>query len=102
MVAVALALPLLPIAANSIGWIFTEMGRQPWIVFGLMPTALGVSPSNSALAVGLTLVGFTVVYGALAIVEVGLLIRQIRQGLPAADAEAGVHGEGEPSLAMGY
>jgi cytochrome d ubiquinol oxidase subunit I len=33
---------------NSFGWIFTEMGRQPWIVFGLMPTAAGVSPGVSA------------------------------------------------------
>ena len=38
---VAIALPLLPLLANSFGWIFTEMGRQPWIVFGLMPTAAG-------------------------------------------------------------
>jgi cytochrome d ubiquinol oxidase subunit I len=78
------------------------MGRQPWIVWGLMPTALGVSPSSSALAVGLTLVGFTAVYGVLAVIEVGLLVRQIRLGLPSADADAGVHGEGESSLAMGY
>ncbi|HWD83441.1 MAG TPA: cytochrome ubiquinol oxidase subunit I, partial [Kribbella sp.] len=41
----AIALPLLPLAANSFGWIFTEMGRQPWIVFGLMQTRDGVSPT---------------------------------------------------------
>jgi cytochrome d ubiquinol oxidase subunit I len=102
MVAVAILLPFLPLAANSIGWIFTEMGRQPWIVWGLMTTTLGVSPSNPWYSVAITLVGFTVVYGVLAIVEVGLLLRQIRQGLPEADAEAGVHGEGEPSLGLGY
>jgi len=102
MVATAILLPFLPLAANSIGWIFTEMGRQPWIVWGLMTTPLGVSPSNPWYAVAITLVGFTVVYGVLAIVEVGLLLRQIRLGLPEADAEAGVHGEGEPSLALGY
>ena len=102
MVAVAILLPFLPLAANSLGWIFTEVGRQPWIVFGLMPTNLGVSPGNSALVVGLTLVGFTLVYGLLAIIEVGLLLRQIRAGLPDADATGGVQGEGEPSLALGY
>jgi cytochrome d ubiquinol oxidase subunit I len=102
MVAVAVVLPFLPLAANSLGWIFTEMGRQPWIVFGLMTTPLGVSPSNSALAVGITLVGFTVVYGVLAVVEVALLLRQIRAGLPDADASAGIHTDGEPSLALGY
>jgi cytochrome d ubiquinol oxidase subunit I len=102
MVAVAILLPFLPLAANSLGWIFTEMGRQPWIVFGLMTTALGVSPGTSAVEVGLTLVGFTVLYGVLAVVEVGLLLRQIRAGLPDADATAGIHHDGEPDLALGY
>jgi cytochrome d ubiquinol oxidase subunit I len=102
MVAVAILLPFLPLAANSIGWIFTEMGRQPWIVWGLMITPAGVSPSNPWYVVAITLVGFTLLYGVLAIVEVGLLLRQIRIGLPEADAEAGVHGEGEPSLGLGY
>ena len=46
MVAVAILLPFLPLAANSFGWIFTEMGRQPWVVFGLMTTPIGVSPST--------------------------------------------------------
>jgi cytochrome d ubiquinol oxidase subunit I len=78
----ALLLPLLPLAANSLGWIFTEMARQPWIVFGLMPTAAGVSPGTSAAEVGITLVGFTLVYGVLAAVEVSLLLRRIRRGLP--------------------
>ena len=41
--AAALALPLLPLLANSFGWIFTELGRQPWAVFGLMTTEHGVS-----------------------------------------------------------
>jgi cytochrome d ubiquinol oxidase subunit I len=99
---VAILLPFLPLAANSIGWVFTEMGRQPWIVWGLMPTALGVSPSNPWYAVAITLLGFTIVYGVLAIVEVGLLLRQIRLGLPGADPGAGVTGEGEPELALGY
>ena len=41
-----LALPFLPLFANSFGWIFTEMGRQPWAVFGLMTTARGVVPER--------------------------------------------------------
>ena len=40
------SLPFLPLLANSLGWIFTEMGRQPWIVFGLMQTSAGVSPGD--------------------------------------------------------
>ncbi len=78
----AVALPFLPLAANSLGWIFTEVGRQPWIVFGLMPTAAGVSPGTSTVEVLITLVSFTLLYGGLAAVEVGLLVRRIRRGLP--------------------
>lgn len=81
----AVVLPLLPLFANSFGWIFTEMGRQPWVVFGLMPTEAGVSPSVSAAQVWTSMVGFTLLYGALAVVEVKLLLRFIGKGLPAAD-----------------
>ncbi|HSW42348.1 MAG TPA: cytochrome ubiquinol oxidase subunit I [Patescibacteria group bacterium] len=101
-VAVAILLPLLPLAANSLGWIFTETGRQPWVVHGLMTTTDGVSPGTTAFEVGLTLVGFTLVYGILAVIEVRLLLRQIRAGLPAADATEGVHEDGESTLALGY
>ncbi len=78
----AVLVPLMPLAANSFGWIFTEMGRQPWIVFGLMPTAAGVSPGVSAGEVLATLIGFTLVYGILAVIEVKLLLRTIRAGVP--------------------
>ena len=44
----AMALPFMPLFANSFGWIFTEMGRQPWAVFGLMTTDRAVSPGVSA------------------------------------------------------
>ena len=40
------ALPLGALAGNSFGWIFTEMGRQPWAVFGLMTTDHAVSPGS--------------------------------------------------------
>ena len=49
----------LPLLANATGWIFTEMGRQPWVVQGLLLTRNAVSPTVSAWQVGLTLVGFT-------------------------------------------
>jgi cytochrome bd ubiquinol oxidase subunit I len=77
-----LALPVmaLPFLANSAGWIFTEMGRQPWVVYGLLKTADGVSPSVGAGTVALSLAAFTVVYGVLLVIEVGLLVRFIRQG----------------------
>jgi cytochrome d ubiquinol oxidase subunit I len=81
----AIVLPLLPLAANSFGWIFTELGRQPWLVFGLLPTEAGVSPSVSAGTVLFSLIGFTALYGVLAVIEVKLMLRTIRTGLPAAD-----------------
>jgi cytochrome d ubiquinol oxidase subunit I len=81
LVRAAVLLPLAPLAANSVGWIFTEMARQPWIVFGLMPTASGVSPGTSVTEVLITMVAFTVVYGALAVVEVRLLLGRIGRGL---------------------
>jgi cytochrome d ubiquinol oxidase subunit I len=100
-VLVAVALPFLPLAANSFAWIFTEMGRQPWIVFGLMATATGVSPGMGTLEAAITLVGFTLLYGALAVVMLGLVVRRVRAGLPEPDADRGFEHEAE-SLALGY
>jgi cytochrome d ubiquinol oxidase subunit I len=74
----ALVLPLLPLAANSFGWIFTEMGRQPWIVFGLMQTRDGVSPTVGAGTVLTSMITFTLLYAVLAVIEVLLLIRFAR------------------------
>jgi cytochrome d ubiquinol oxidase subunit I len=78
----AILLPLLPFAANSFGWIFTEMGRQPWVVFGHMLTANANSPTVSAGQVITSLTVFTLLYGTLAVVEVTLLLRYARAGVP--------------------
>ena len=56
---------LLPYLANTSGWLMTELGRQPWIVFGLMKTATGVSNVVGGLAVLFSLILFTAVYGVL-------------------------------------
>ena len=64
---------VLPYVANSAGWIFTEIGRQPWIVFGLQKTADAVSPTVTAGMVLTSLVGFTLLYGALMAADVYLL-----------------------------
>src|SRR6478735_5026607 len=76
----AVAAPLLPVFANSFGWIFTEVGRQPWLVFGLMTTANGVSPSVSMGEVITSMVVFTLLYGALAVVEIKLFLHYVRKG----------------------
>jgi cytochrome d ubiquinol oxidase subunit I len=71
----AIALPYL---GNSAGWIFTEMGRQPWIVFGLQKTADAVSPTVTAGEVLFSLVVFTLLYGALMVADVYLLAKFAR------------------------
>jgi cytochrome bd ubiquinol oxidase subunit I len=77
-----LVLPLLPPAANSAGWIFTEMGRQPWLAFGQLRTAAGVSPGVSTAEVLTSLTVFTLLYAVLAVVEVRLLVKYAKAGLP--------------------
>jgi cytochrome d ubiquinol oxidase subunit I len=70
----------LPIVANLSGWIFTEMGRQPWLVQGLLQTKDAVSPTVSAWSVGLTLAAFTALYGVLAFVEAKLMVGAAQAG----------------------
>ena len=77
---IAIWTPLLPVMANSFGWIFTEVGRQPWIVNGMMTTSSGVSSSVPASSVIISMVIFTLLYGALAVVEVKLMLKYIRPG----------------------
>jgi cytochrome d ubiquinol oxidase subunit I len=70
----------LPFIANSAGWIMTEVGRQPWTVFGLHATKDGVSPTVSTGMVLTTLIGFSVIYGILAVILVYLFIHYIKKG----------------------
>ncbi|AXH36425.1 cytochrome ubiquinol oxidase subunit I [Humibacter sp. BT305] len=72
----------LSLLAMIVGWVFTEMGRQPWIVFSLLKTEDAVSPGVTGLDVLISLIAFTLVYGSLAVVEFRLIIRAIRKGPP--------------------
>jgi cytochrome d ubiquinol oxidase subunit I len=79
----------LPLLGSLVGWVFTEMGRQPWIVFGLMLTEDGVSPSVPGWSVLISLVAFTAIYATLAVVEFGLIKKYAQKGpdpLPDPDA----------------
>lgn len=75
-----ISLPLMPLFANSFGWMFTEMGRQPWSVFGLMTTERSVSPGVSVTEALISLIVLTLVYAALAVVELGLIVKYIKAG----------------------
>jgi len=77
---VAISLPFLPVAANSFGWLFTEMGRQPWVVFGLMTTRNGVSPGVSTTEAWISVLSLAGIYAVLMVVEVGLILRTVRAG----------------------
>lgn len=65
---------LAPFLANSFGWIFTEVGRQPWVVDGLLKTSNAVTAISPGY-VATSLIGFTAVYTLLAVVEIGLMVR---------------------------
>ena len=67
----------LPFIANTTGWIFTEMGRQPWVVYGLLKTSQAVSHIGTGYVVT-TLVGFTAIYSLLAAIDFGLMARYAR------------------------
>ncbi|MGZ4354904.1 MAG: cytochrome ubiquinol oxidase subunit I, partial [Gaiellaceae bacterium] len=86
----------LPFVANLAGWVFTEIGRQPWVVQGLLLTRNAVSPSVSAWSVGITLAGFTLLYGILAAVEGWLMVRAARTGPDPVGSFAAAAGDGVP------
>jgi cytochrome d ubiquinol oxidase subunit I len=72
---------VLPYLSNTSGWLLTEVGRQPWIVFGLMKTQDAVSPGVSTGTVALSLAAFALVYATLIGVDVYLLNKFARRGL---------------------
>lgn len=88
---------LAPFVANSAGWVFTEMGRQPFAVVPnpnpsgvdgvFMFTAAAVSPGVSAGEMLFSLIALTLVYGVLMVVEVEIIIRFVRAGVPSAMPE---------------
>jgi cytochrome bd ubiquinol oxidase subunit I len=76
----AVVVMFLPLLANSLGWIITEMGRQPWVVYGLMLTQDGVSPNVSSGSMLSTTIAFTILYGVIAAVAVYLIHRFAKPG----------------------
>jgi cytochrome d ubiquinol oxidase subunit I len=69
-----------PFLANTFGWVMTEVGRQPWTVFGLMTTADSVSPNVSAGSILFSIIMYMVIFTILAIVMVYLMVREIKRG----------------------
>jgi cytochrome d ubiquinol oxidase subunit I len=73
---------IFPIIGISWGWIFTETGRQPWVVYGVLRTKDAVSPGVSQGEVLTSLIVFALVYAALAVIEVRLMVKYVKQGPP--------------------
>ncbi len=86
LVLMMLSLPL-PYLAVELGWIVAEVGRQPWIVYGLMKTSEAVSPVVSGSQVLVSLTGFIGIYGLLGVTAAYLMVRHVIQG---PDPEIGV------------
>jgi cytochrome d ubiquinol oxidase subunit I len=84
---IMLALPF-PFIANTAGWITAEVGRQPWLIYGLMRTRAGVSPQVAAGNAWFTLIGFLGLYTILGILFLFLVYREIELG-PAATGHSG-------------
>jgi cytochrome d ubiquinol oxidase subunit I len=79
-----------PYIANTAGWLTAEIGRQPWVVYGLMRTAQGYSKNVSAGNGVFTLLGFMGIYSALSILFVVLVVHIIAQGPGSNGAKTGV------------
>ena len=70
----------LPYIAGQLGWIVAEVGRQPWIVYGMLKTSDAVSQSVTVTQVLISLIAFTAVYGGLGIVDAYLLVKYAKMG----------------------
>ena len=89
-----------PLLANTAGWTFTEAGRQPWAVQGLLKTADGVSPMSTGTIL-FSLIVLTLLYAGLAVIELWLFLRVAKRGPdPAPKPISGPGGDAyQPSLA---
>ena len=96
----AIAGIFLPFLSNFAGWLLTEAGRQPWVVYGLLKTEDAVSPSVSTGMVGASLGAFVLLYGGLACVEFWLMRRYATGDLPEVESDSDL--DGKPKMTAGY
>ena len=82
------AIPL-PYLACELGWIVAEVGRQPWIVYGLLRTSQATSTAVNSAQLIMTLVGFIFLYGVLGVIDIYLLFKYARKLPEPATTEGG-------------
>jgi cytochrome bd ubiquinol oxidase subunit I len=90
-----------PFIAMTAGWVLTEVGRQPWIVQGLLKTAQANSPSVSATMIGVSLVVFVALYIVLGVTDFVLMRRYARLDPPEVRSGSGPE-PAAPLPAIGY
>jgi cytochrome bd ubiquinol oxidase subunit I len=81
-----------PFIANTAGWLTAELGRQPWLAYGLLRTEEGVSPLVSSGNVLFTLIGFAGMYLIMGLLYFVLMVREVAHG-PVTQGEQGSEGE---------
>jgi len=91
----------LPFIANTAGWMTAELGRQPWLVYGLMRTEHGHSPMVSSGNVLFTLLGFLGMYTILSLLYIFLMLRRIEHGAAELGAAEKMSFEGAGETAVG-
>ncbi len=89
---------VLPYLGTTSGWIFTEMGRQPWTVFGVLTTQQSVSPGVTPSSVIISMTVFTLLYGAIAVIAGKIAFQHVRAGVPDEPPES----VGEPVPVFSY
>jgi cytochrome bd ubiquinol oxidase subunit I len=98
----AVLLPIAMVLGNSWGWLFTEMGRQPWAVFGLMTTQQAVSPGVSVFEAWVSVTSLCLLYAVLAVIEFRLMWRYIKLGAPAYEEPPDHTSDDDRPLAFAY
>jgi cytochrome bd ubiquinol oxidase subunit I len=78
-----------PFIANTAGWLTAELGRQPWLAYGLLRTEEGVSPLVSSGNVLFTLIGFAGMYLIMGLLYFVLMVREVAHGPEAEQAPSG-------------
>ncbi|MGB9585819.1 MAG: cytochrome ubiquinol oxidase subunit I [Anaerolineales bacterium] len=91
-----------PYITNTCGWLLTEMGRYPWVVYGLMKIEDAVSPTVSSASVLFTLIGYTLIYAILMAADIYLLKKFAIAGPNVEKSASGSHGKKVKSTAASY
>jgi cytochrome bd ubiquinol oxidase subunit I len=90
---------VLPFLLNTAGWFLTEIGRQPWIVQGIMLTRNGLSPTVSTTWLWISVIVFVLLYATLGTIDLILMLRYARKELAPAPAQEDAE---QPIPAMQY